>query len=146
MMIDEADLIDFQLYGLASSYSDSSHFIYHVNLKFETQFIRSDDLDVVIENQISYFPVFEWKNQRTGVYYNIIKNQAYTLNSEKNSSNLSSMFAISPYLINQHKQYNFLLKVTGDESFKIPVFENSFIQMISSLDTSKIKKINRLIF
>ncbi len=146
LLIDEAEFIDFQLYGILSAYTDSPQLVYHMNRSFETQFTRCEDLDVLIENQITYYPVFEWENPQSGVYYNIIKNAAYTMNSPENEGNLSSLFEVAPMLINQYKQYNFLLKVSGEEIGDLPIYENNFIQLITELDTSSIKTINRLIF
>lgn len=146
MLIDETELIDFQLFGIVSSISDSPQFIYQVNLNFETTFSRSKDLDVLIESQLFYFPVFEWENPKTGEYYNIIKNTAYTLNDTKNLGSLSEMFDVTPFLINQFRQYNYLLKVSSLEQESLPIFENNFIQVVRPLDIEKVKQINRLIF
>ncbi|MBA5628654.1 IPExxxVDY family protein [Moheibacter lacus] len=146
LLLDEAEFIDFQLYGLVSAYADPAQMVYHINRSFETQFIRCADLDVVIENQITYFPVFEWENLETGTYYHIIKNASYSLNSTDNFGNLSTLFDVTPVLIQAYKQYNFLLKVSGDSSEELPFDENNFIQLISELETDGIKTINRLIF
>lgn len=131
---------------MVSSYNDSPQLVYHLNRCFETKFERINDLDVVIDNQLIYFPIFEWENPDTGDYYNIIKNIAYSAKHKKQESSLSTMFDITPALISQFKEYNFLLKVTGDCLDKIPFQENSFIQKISKLRTDKVKLIERLIF
>ncbi len=146
LLIEEAEFIDFQLYGIVSAYTDSPQLVYHINRCFETKFVRCTDLDVLIENQLTFYPVFEWENPQSGAYYNIIKNASYTLNSTENSGNLSSLFDVAPVLINQFKHYNFLLKVTGEEFDGLPIYENNFIQIITELDTNSIKTINRLIF
>ncbi len=146
LLIDEAEFIDFQLYGILSTFSDAPQFVYNLNRSFGTKFARCTDIDVLIQEQISYYPVFEWENELNGVYYNIIKNVAYTINTGENFGNLSSLFDVAPALINQYKQYNFLLKVTGDDSEELIFTENNFIQLITELDTSSIKTINRLIF
>ncbi len=146
LLLDEAEFIDFQLYGLVSAYTDSAQLVYHINRSFETQFYRSTDLDVVIEKQITYFPVFEWENAQTGAYYHIIKNASYNLDSQKDSPNLSALFDVAPVLIQNYKQYNFLLKVSGDVSDGLPISENGFISIVTELETDGIKTINRLIF
>ena len=146
LLLDEAEFIDFQLYGLVSAYTDSAQLVYHINRSFETQFSRTTDLDVVIEKQITYFPVFEWENAQTGAYYYIIKNASYNLDSQKDSPNLSALFDVAPVLIQSYKQYNFLLKVSGDVSDGLPISENSFISILTELETDGIKTINRLIF
>lgn len=146
LLLDEADFIDFRLYGIASANSDSTHFVFWVNQHFQTQFSRTEDLDILIEGQISYYPVFDWEDAETGQYYTIIKNSAYSLNSEQNSGNLFGLFDVAPPLINQFKQYNYLLKVVGDEGMGLPIWENSFIQKIVPLETDSVKQIDRLIF
>lgn len=146
LLIDEAEFIDFRLYGLVTAYTDSPQLVYHINRSFETQFVRCEDLDVLIENQLTYYPVFEWEDRQTGAVYNIIKNSAYTLNSQENFGNLSALFEVAPVLIQPYKQYNFLLKVSGDTSEGLPFKENNFIQVITELETDSIKTINRLIF
>ena len=146
LLLDEAEFIDFQLYGLVSSFTDSAQLVYHINRIFQTRFCRTTDLDVVIEQQITYFPVFEWENAQTGAYYHIIKNASYTLDSQKDSPNLSALFDVAPVLIQTYKQYNFLLKVNGDVSEGLPISENNFISVLTELETDGIKTINRLIF
>jgi len=146
LLIDESEFIDFQLYGLVSGYTDSPQFIYHVNQHFGTQFSRCEDLDVVIEKEITYYPVFEWEDCEKQVYYHIIKNNAYTLNNPQDFSNFASLFEVTPFLIAQFKEYNYLLRISGDFSEEIPFTENTFIQQITKLETDKIKTISRLIF
>lgn len=146
LLIDETEFIDFRLYGILSAYADSPQFIYHVNRSFDTKFVRCQDLDVLIENQETFYPVFEWEDLQYGTYYNIIKNTAYTLNTRENFGNLTSLFDVAPVLINQYKQYNFLLKVSGEEPPEFPISEIDFIQVVTELDTASIKTINRLIF
>jgi hypothetical protein len=146
LLIDESEFIDFQLYGLASAYSDSPQFIYHFNSFFATRFERCADLDVLTNKKISYYPVFEWKNPENRNHYHIIKNVAYALNNPGEIANLASLFEISPYLVSQFKEYNYLLKISGDENEEIPFYENPFIQKITRLEPKQIKAINRLIF
>lgn len=146
LLIDESEFIDFQLYGIATAISDSPQFIYNVNLNFDTQFIRVKDLDVLIENQMAYYPIYEWEDVSTQVYYHIVKNSAYILNSTQNFSNLSSLFDVAPVLIPQYKEYNYFLRISQEDYGEIPLQENSFIQKITLLETSKIKSISRLIF
>lgn len=146
LLIDESELIDFQLYGLVSAYTDSPQLIYHVNQKFGTQFSRCDDLDVVIQKEIMYYPVYEWKNVERQICYHIIKNGAYTLNNSQEFSNFASLFEVTPFLITQFKEYNYLLRISGEYSEELPLFENGFLQQITKLETDKIKTISRLIF
>lgn len=146
ILFDPDDLIDFQLYGLITSYNDSPRLMYHLNLIFETRFERCDDLDVVIDGHLTYFPVFGWEDPQTGDYYNIIKNTAYTVNRKNNGNSLSAMFDLTPALISRFKEYNFLMKVSGDGYSELPISENSLIQKISRLKTEKVKSIERLIF
>lgn len=146
ILFDSEDLIDFELYGLITSYNDSPQLIYHLNRFFETRFERCNDLDVVIDGHLTYFPVFEWENPETGEYYNIIKNVAYTVNQKNNGNSLSALFDLTPALISRFKEYNFLMKATGDGYSELPISENQFIQKISRLKTEKVKSIERLIF
>lgn len=146
LLIDESEFIDFQLYGIATAFSDSPQFIYNVNNSFQTRFERMKDLDVLIENQMAYYPIYEWEDCDTQTYYHIVKNSAYILDSSQNLSNLSTLFDVVPTLIPQHKEYNYFLRVSQEYSDEIPLEENSFIQKITELETSKIKSISRLIF
>jgi len=146
LLIDESEFIDFQLYGVASGYTNSPQLIYHINRIFETQFCRSEDLDVLIEEKLTYFPVYEWEDFDSQVCYHIIKNSAYTLNNQQDFGNLATLFEVTPFLIGQFKEYNYLLRVSGEFAEEIPFTENSFIQKITKLDTEKIKHIGRLIF
>lgn len=146
LLIDESEFLDFQLYGIATAFSDSPQFIYNVNLNFNTRFERIKDLDVLIENQMSYYPIYEWEDQNSQIYYHIVKNSAYILNSTQNLSNLSSLFDVTPALIPQHKEYNYFLRISQEDYAEVPLQENSFIQKITQLETSRIKSISRLIF
>jgi hypothetical protein len=146
MLIDEADFIDFQLFGIASNFSDPAHFVFQINLHFESKFFRCEDLDVLIENQVSYYPIYEWEDCQTGVLYHIVKNAAYTLNPAENERSLSGLFDVAPPIIPQFRQYNYLLKVVDLEGLELPFQENTFIQKIVPLETENIKTINRLIF
>jgi len=49
LLIDEAEFLDFQLFGIVSNLNDAPQFAYQVNRYFDAQFERSDDLDVLIE-------------------------------------------------------------------------------------------------
>lgn len=146
LLIDESEFLDFQLYGIATAFSDSPQFIYNVNLNFKTHFERTKDLDVLIENQMAFYPIYEWEDHNSQIYYHIVKNSAYILDSPQNLSNLSSLFDVTPVLIPQHKEYNYFLRIGQEEHAEVPLQENSFIQKITQLDTSKIKSISRLIF
>lgn len=146
LLIDESEFIDFQLYGIATAFSDSPQFIYNVNLNFHTRFERIKDLDVLIENQVSYYPIYEWEDSNTQIYYHIVKNSAYTLDTVQNLSNLSSLFDVTPTLIPQFKEYNYFLRISQEDFSEIPLQENSFIQKITPLEVAKIKSISRLIF
>jgi len=146
LLIDESEFIDFQLYGIATVFSDSPQFIYNVNLHFQTKFERIKDLDVLIENQMAYYPIYEWEDEESQNLYHIVKNSAYILNSNQNLSNLSTLFDVTPTLIPQHKEYNYFLRIGMESSEPIPLHENNFIQKITELETSKIKSISRLIF
>lgn len=146
LLIDESEFIDFNLYGIISIYSDFPMMIYHVNRAFETKFRRIEDLDVLFTKQLAFFPIFEWFDRISGQCYHIIKNLAYTLGSSENLTNLSSLFEVAPALISQYKEYNYLLKVSGEIDDEIPFHENTFMQKITKLDTTKIKTINKLIF
>lgn len=146
LLIEEADFIDFQLFGIASNYSDPAQFVYQINLNFQTKFFRCEDLDVLIENQVSYYPIFEWEDFQSGVLYYIIKNSAYTIKSAENDRTLSGLFDVAPPIIQQYKQYNYLLKAMELDEVNLPFAENAFIQKIVPLQTENIKSINRLIF
>ena len=146
LLIDESEFIDFQLYGIATVFSDSPQFIYNLNLHFQTKFERIKDLDVLIENQMAYYPIYEWEDEESQNLYHIVKNSAYILNSNQNLSNLSTLFDVTPTLIPQHKEYNYFLRIDMESSEPIPLHENNFIQKITELETSKIKSISRLIF
>ena len=146
-LLDPEDFIDFQLYGIVSSYSDSPQFVFHVNLNFKTQFSRVSDLELVIENQKLYFPRFEWVDQQNYRYYNLIKNVSYSLDVQQKSADLTALFDMTPHLISQFKMYNYFLKITTEEDeFELPLNENLFIQKISKLDINKIKTIDRLVY
>lgn len=146
LLIDESEFIDFQLYGIATAFSDAPQFIYNVNLNFHTKFERIKDLDVLIEHQVSYYPIFEWEDCNTQIYYHIVKNTAFVPHSNENLSNLSTLFEMAPTLIPQFKEYNYFLRISQEDFESIPIEENYFIQKITPLETSKIKSISRLIF
>lgn len=146
ILLDASEFIDFELYGIVSSFSDSPQFVYHVNKFFDTRFYRIDDLDVCFHGQISYYPVYRWEDAQNGCDYSIIKNIAYSLGNPKNKEKTQKLFDvdIAPALINQHKEYNFLLKAIGEQEKWIK--ENSFIQKVTKFEVNKIKSIDRLIF
>ncbi|SMC36975.1 IPExxxVDY family protein [Moheibacter sediminis] len=146
LLIEESEFIDFQLYGIATAFSDSPQFIYNVNLSFHTRFERIKDLDVLIEHQMAYYPIYEWEDSSTQIYYHIVKNSAYTLDAVQSLSNLSSLFDVTPTLIPQFKEYNYFLRISQEDHNEIPLQENSFIQKITPLEVAKIKSISRLIF
>lgn len=146
LLIDESEFIDFQLYGIATAYFDSPQFIYNVNLNFHTRFVRVKDLDVLIENQLAYYPIYEWEDDDSRICYHIVKNGAYILNPAQNLSNLASLFDVTPALIPQHKEYNYFLRINSDYTDSIPLRQNSFIQKITPLEPARIKSIDRLVF
>lgn len=146
LLIDESEFIDFQLYGIATAFSDFTQFIYNLNLNFQTRFERIKDLDVLIENQVAYYPIFEWEDDSSQTYYHIVKNSAFVPHSNENLSNLSTLFEMAPILIPQFKEYNYFLRISQENLESIPIEENYFIQKITPLETSKIKSISRLIF
>lgn len=146
-LLDPVEFIDFMLYGIASNYVQSPFFVFHLNRSFGTQFVRSEDLEVIIREEPLYFPRFEWEDSQTNVYYTLLKNVGYNLFVEREQNNLTSLFDISPPLISQLKDYSYILKINADsEEIEIPFLENSFIQKIVELNTEKIKNIDRLIF
>lgn len=146
ILFDESELIDFELYGIVSSFSDSPQFVFHLNKFFNTRFHRIEDLDVCFHKETSYYPIYRWEDNQSGCDYHIIKNIAYSLGSKSIKENTPKLFdvEIAPALIQQHKEYNYLLKVTGDEEKWLK--ENSFIQKITKFEVNKIKSIKRLIF
>lgn len=146
ILLDPADYIDFELYGIVSNFSDSPQFVYHLNQFFDTRFCRTEDLDVHFHGEASYYPVYEWEDPHSGCLYHIIKNIAYSLGNKKKKKGNPTLFDvdIAPVLINQHKEYNYLLKVIGDEEMWIK--ENDFIQKITKFEADKVKSIDRLIF
>lgn len=146
LLIDESEFIDFKLYGIATAFSDSAQFIYNLNKNFQTRFERVKDLDVLIENQMAYYPMYEWEDLERRVCYHIVKNNAYILSPSQNISNLASLFDVIPALIPQHKEYNYFLRVFPDDVDIPPISENSFIQKITLLEPAKIKSIDRLVF
>lgn len=146
LLMDEAEFIDFQLFGIASNFSDPAQFVFHLNRVFETKFTRCEDLDLKIEGEVSYYPIFEWEDFQSGVLYYIIKNAGYSLNSTENERTLSGLFDVAPSIIPQFKQYNYLLKVVDFEDVQLPFQEGTYIQKIVPLEIDHIKTINRLIF
>lgn len=145
--LEDVSLIDFRLYGIASSYTDPAQFVYHLNLNFISRFTRIEDLDLIVEGENVYYPVFEWEDLNTGGVYHLIKNSAYTYTAERNSNDLYTMFEVSPVLIRSMKEYNFLLKETGfcgTEELRFK--ENHFIQQVSAIEVHKLKQADRLIF
>ncbi len=142
----EDELINFELYGLITTHNDSIRLVYQLNMAFETRFERCEDLEIMIENQQTFFPMFEWEDTDNGLHFNLIKNTAYTLKKNKKSESLIDMFDLNPPLIPDYKKYNFLLKITEEVWGDFPFHENSFIQNISKLKTDKLKMIDRLIF
>ncbi|MFA7687258.1 MAG: IPExxxVDY family protein [Moheibacter sp.] len=144
LLIDESEFIDFQLYGIATAYSDPAQFIYNINLNFHTRFRRIKDLDVLYERQIAYYPIYEWEDEEHQICYHIVKNAAYILNPMEDLNNLSNLFDVVPDLIPQHTAYNYFLRICPDGS--LPLRENTFLQKITRLEPTKIKTINRLVF
>lgn len=144
--LDEISLIDFQLYGIVSSYTDPAQFVYHLNLNFTSRFVRVEDLDLKVEGRNAYYPVFEWEDLSTGGIYHLIKNTAYTDETVRDTNNLYAMFDVSPVLIKSMKQYNFLLKETGFTGTQLPFGVNHFIQQVSAVDVNTLKQAERLIF
>lgn len=146
LLLDEEDLIDFQVYGLISNYSNSPKFIFQINREFHTKFTRINDLEILSKETKLYFPLFEWMDKQSGSTYHIIKNIAYTAKKEKEQNNLSTLFDISPPLLKSHKDYTYFLKIKDEETANLPIQETTFIQKITKLDTKKIKPIDSLIF
>ncbi|HUH35488.1 MAG TPA: IPExxxVDY family protein [Moheibacter sp.] len=145
IFLEMADFIDFELYGIVSSFSDAVQFVFHFNQFFETKFHRMADLDVLNEGEMAYYPMFEWENPNSQTHYHLIKNSSYSLTKKGKESDLSLLFDIAPVLVQELKAYNYLLKVNGEESSDW-LKENNFIQKITKFDVDKIKSIDRLIF
>lgn len=145
-LMDFEDIVDFQLYGIAANFSNTSQLIYNLNKTFDLSFKRGEDLDILINKKETFYPLFEWEEEESGNLWYIIKNRAYSLDKEPSARNLFDMFALNPPLIPQHKEYNFLLKIDSTEEVLLPLKENSFISKITLLDTTKIKGLESLLF
>lgn len=145
IFLDLADFLDFELYGLVSSFSDSAQFVFHFNQFFETKFQRQLDLDVLNGEQIAYYPMYEWENTYNQIHYHLIKNASYSLRKTEKDNNLGNLFDVAPILIQELKAYNYLLKVNG-EACSDWLKENNFIQKITKFEVKEIRSIDRLIF
>lgn len=145
-LLDALDFIDFELYGISSKFLDSVQFVFNLNTVFQTQFQRIEDLDILIDGQTTYYPMYEWEDVNSHTLYHIVKNLAYTTEINQKMSNLSSLFDVTPNLIKQYKEYNYFLKVSPELYGDLPIQENDFIQKITKLDTDNVKNIENLIF
>lgn len=148
--IDEDELIDFQLFGVISDISNSFQFAYKLNQSFQSSFKRIDDLDVQIAPDVTvFYPIYEWRNKEQLACYHLIKNISYQTINKKKEMDLFNLFDATPFLIPQHKQYNYILRVSEADEISISEInfkENSFIRQITKFDLDTIKTKNRLIF
>ena len=144
------DFIDFQLIGINSIFEDPYQFIYHLNLNFETQFVRIKDLDFLIKQQEFFFFSYHWYDNHNKIDYHIIKNRPSNTNFKNKEVDLSQLFPADFPLVAKYKNCNYILKITGWEddidNLKIPFKTNNFIDNIEIYDIDDISDADRLIF
>lgn len=143
------DLIDFEILGIISNLSNAYQFVYHLNTTYGTRFVRDLDLDIKIENDIIYYPNFVWEDVNNQVIFNIIKNTPFqSLKAQQLS--MQDMFGVSPLLIPQYKNYNYILKISGWEfgleQLNLPFKIGPAIQSMTPFNVEQIKTLDRLIF
>lgn len=147
VFLDFEEEIDFQLFGIVSNLNEPSLFAFKSNVEFQTFFERQTDLNVWMNQNEVYFPVFKWDDEQTNSTFYLIKNLGYLNKTNNELTDLSSLFDVNPTLIQTYSQYDYFLKV--DESIsidEIPMKENFFIQKFTKLDLNKVKNKNYLIF
>lgn len=143
------DLIDFEILGIISNLSNAYQFVYYLNTTYGTHFVRDLDLDIKIENDIIYYPNFVWEDVNNQVIFNIIKNTPFqSLKAQQLS--MQDMFGVSPLLIPQYKNYNYILKISGWEfgleQLNLPFKIGPAIQSMTPFNVEQIKTLDRLIF
>lgn len=143
------DLIDFEILGIISNLNNAYQFVYHLNTTYGTHFVRDLDLDIKIENDIIYYPNFVWEDVNNQVIFNIIKNTPFqSLKAQQLS--MQDMFGVSPLLIPQYKNYNYILKISGWEfgleQLNLPFKIGPAIQSMTPFNVEQIKTLDRLIF
>ncbi|WP_068596917.1 IPExxxVDY family protein [Vaginella massiliensis] len=143
------EFIDFEILGIISNLNNTYQFVYHLNTTYGTNFARDNDLDIIIQEEIVYYPNFCWEDIDNQVEYNLIKNMPFqSLKTQKLS--MYEMFDVSPLLIPQYKNYNFILKISGwefgIEHLNLPFGLDAVIQSITPFNVEQIKTVERLIF
>ncbi|MDK7374068.1 MULTISPECIES: IPExxxVDY family protein [Weeksella] len=144
------DLIDFQLLGIISTFSNPFQLVYHLNVEQHTQFTRTNDLDIYINDELLvYYPTFLWEDPLQQRSYHLIKNLPLPeFNSD--TKDMNKLFDMAPYLLPQHKNYNYILKINGWEfnahTVHLPFGLSHAIQNIVQFDLTQIKTLDRLIF
>ncbi|MGB1307757.1 MAG: IPExxxVDY family protein [Oceanihabitans sp.] len=145
--------IDYALIGIHCAIEDY-RLVYLLNQKLELHFKRKTE-DLCYSNEFKY-PIFEWEDSKQLTVWNLIANK-----SEKEimvSTNEISLFMVpekqikTKFLIPEFKKVNFILKISND-CFKTlekqvlnKILSISQITMAYSIDTSKIKNTESLIF
>lgn len=144
------DLIDFQLLGIISTFSNPFQLVYHLNVEQHTKFTRTNDLDVYINDELLvYYPAFLWDDPLQQKSYYLIKNLPLPeLNTD--TEHMNELFDMAPYLVPQHKNYNYILKISGWEfdahTVNLPFGLSPAVQNIVQFDLTQIKTLDRLIF
>ncbi len=143
------DYIDFQLLGITSNLSNSFQFAYYLNASYQTKFKRDFDLDVIVNNRTIYYSNFIWEDINNHLVFNLIKNAPFQTHISDHDS-IHGLFDVSPLLIPQQKNYNYILKVSGcdygAQQVNLPFSLDVNIQSIAAFDVNQIKTIDRLIF
>ena len=148
IFIDDESL-NFRLIGLKTGVVEETRFIYLFNQSFKTFFKRIDDLDVVISFEKINYTTYHFYEEKLNQDYYLISNTAISKTNSEPSS-LANLFSITPYLVPEYKNYNFLFKVTGNVTentiFDLPLINSEFISYGVDIPLKKLKSIDNIIF
>lgn len=148
---------DFSLIAIhCSEESYKMAFMLNKQLKFK---LARKPLDVDFSNEgldVS-FPIFDYEDSLTYIYYNLVANKCKSLSAKVHSSgglfeDFPSKKTITTFLLNDYKKVDYFLKINSDYE-KVPLRNlissiNEIEQVISaySVESNKIKIKTNLIF
>ena len=145
-----SELIDFNVVGILSNSTTDYKFAYLLNNYLGLNFKRIENLDHILKNKQYDYMVYESYDNLLDSSLYLLKNQPIVESNSKNLSvELNSLFTITPFLIPEIKNCNYLLKI--EENYDLDGLMNQLkkiphIQFSHLIENGKYKSLKKLIF
>lgn len=145
---DDEDLFNFNVIGLQSTLNEDFRFVFHINQYFHTRFERIHDLHILHKKEPFTFSVFQFIDEQNHCKYTLYRNESFVKEiSDTNDFSLFSSFDTKHFLLPQYKQFNYLVKMEGEQldEISLHLHQNSFINYVFTIPLKTLKNKENLI-